>query len=378
MRDVGPVDYYKMRTNITLNKLSIYSSTGLLWRLSLDLLISNIGMLMGLILTLAIWIHKAPITPGQFLVSLITRFWVADIPILTLSCMLGYILSGLYRIGSTENFGKILLIVSRSILTALLIHTLLLYFSRLVIPHSMFVSGWFYIAVLIFSHRFIRAYFQKTYKLVPLATYTERLDHNARDLILLAQQDGWAPPEALPAESPWPYFADDEVLSAATVLQSGRVNQWTGREIQLFQEEFAAHCGVKHAIALANGTVALELALRTFGIGPGDEVVVTPRTFIASASCAVLQGAIPVFADVDRDSQNTTADSIRKVLSRKTKAIITVHLAGWPCDMDAIMELAGRHGVTVIEDCAQAHGAKYNGKPVGSFGHAAAYSFCQD
>jgi dTDP-4-amino-4,6-dideoxygalactose transaminase len=156
------------------------------------------------------------------------------------------------------------------------------------------------------------------------------------------------------------------------------VNQWTGREVEKFQYEFASHCEVKHAIALANGTLALELALKAFGIGPGDEVVVTPRTFIASASCAVLQGAIPVFADVDPNSQNITAETVEKAITPKTRAIIAVHLAGWPCNMDAIMALAGRHNLTVIEDCAQAHGAKYKGKPVGSIGHAAAYSFCQD
>jgi dTDP-4-amino-4,6-dideoxygalactose transaminase len=194
----------------------------------------------------------------------------------------------------------------------------------------------------------------------------------------LSHQDGWTPPEGLPANAAWPYFAEDEVQAAAAVLRSGKVNQWTGEEVERFQEEFAASCGVKHAIALANGSVALELALSTLGIGPGDEVIVTPRTFIASASCAVLQGAIPVFADVDCESQNITAEPIRKVLSPKTKAIIVVHLAGWPCDMDAIMDLARQHNLKVIEDCAQAHGARYKGKPVGSFGHVAAFSFCQD
>jgi hypothetical protein len=124
--------------------------------------------------------------------------------------------------------------------------------------------------------------------------------------------------------------------------------------------------------------VALELALRVLGIGPGDEVIVTPRSFIASASCIVFQGAIPVFADVDRESQNISAESIRKVLSPRTKAIIAVHLAGWPCDMDAIMELAKQHNLKVIEDCAQAQGAKYQDRYVGSFGQVATFSFCQD
>ena len=186
------------------------------------------------------------------------------------------------------------------------------------------------------------------------------------------------PPEGLPDKAAWPYFEDDEVLSAAAVLRSGKINQWTGKEVERFQEDFAEACGVKHVVALANGTVALELALRAYGIGPGDEVVASPRTFIASASCAVLQGAIPVFADVDRNSQNITAETIRKVLTPRTKAIVAVHLAGWPCEMDAIMALAAERNLIVIEDCAQAHGAKYRDRPVGSFGHAAAYSFCQD
>lgn len=176
----------------------------------------------------------------------------------------------------------------------------------------------------------------------------------------------------------WPFFNPDEIEAVNRVLNSGKVNYWTGEEGHSFEREFAAFHGVKHAVALANGTVALELAMHVLGIGPGDEVIVTSRTFIASASCVVLQGATPVFADVDRSTQNITAESIREVLSPRTKAIIAVHLAGWPCDMDAIMELAEEHKLKVIEDCAQAHGAKYKGRYVGSFGHAAAFSFCQD
>jgi hypothetical protein len=277
-----------MRINMPLKNLNAYSSNGLLLRLSFDILVSNIGMLVGMVITLALWVHRAPITPGHFLVDLINKFWVVNIPILSLSCILGYILSGLYRMDNTGNYKRIGLTISKAILAALFLHALLLYFVKVNMPRTMFVSGWFYIGVLLFSSRFVRNYFRKIYKVVPLAMYNMELDHIAKNLNPLAQQDGWAPPEALPAKAPWPHFADDEVLSAAVVLKSGKVNQWTGQELQNFQEEFAAHCGVKHAIALANGTVALELALRVFGIGPGDEVIVTPRTFIASASCAVL------------------------------------------------------------------------------------------
>ncbi|MRR54719.1 MAG: DegT/DnrJ/EryC1/StrS aminotransferase family protein [Deltaproteobacteria bacterium] len=177
---------------------------------------------------------------------------------------------------------------------------------------------------------------------------------------------------------PWPYFAPDEIAAVTAVLASGRVNYWTGEEGRKFEEEFAEYTGCRHAIALANGTVALELALYALGIGPGDEVIVTCRTFIASASCIVMRGATPVMADVDPVSQNITAETVSAVLTSRTRAIIAVHLAGWPCDMDPILDLARKHGLKVIEDCAQAHGATYKGLQVGSLGDMAAFSFCQD
>lgn len=182
-----------------------------------------------------------------------------------------------------------------------------------------------------------------------------------------------------PIRSRWPVYADDEVEAVEEVLRSGRVNALHhGDRCQAFESAFAAACGMPHGIALANGTLALELALRVFDIGPGDEVVVTPRSFVASAACVVARGATPVFADVDPVSQNLTAESIARVLTDRTRAIIVVHLAGWPCAMDEIMTLAGAYGLRVIEDCAQAHGATYHGRPVGSFGDAAAFSFCTD
>lgn len=162
------------------------------------------------------------------------------------------------------------------------------------------------------------------------------------------------------------------------VMLSNKVNYWTGEQCRHFEREFAEWAGARHAVSLANGTVALDLALKALDIGPGDEVVVTPRTFLASVSCIVNSGAVPIFADVDRDSQNITADTIRNVLTPRTRAVICVHLAGWPCDMDPIMELAAEHDLKVIEDCAQAHGARYKGRSVGTFGHVGAWSFCQD
>jgi len=176
----------------------------------------------------------------------------------------------------------------------------------------------------------------------------------------------------------WPYFAPDEIEAAAAVLRSGKVNYWTGEEGRSFEREFAEFTGCRHAVALANGTVALEAALRALGIGPGDEVITTSRSFVASASCAVAVGARPVMADVHPDSQNITAQTIGKALTSRTKAIIAVHLAGWPCEMDPILDLARAHGLRVVEDCAQAHGATYKGRSVGSLGDVAAWSFCQD
>lgn len=180
-----------------------------------------------------------------------------------------------------------------------------------------------------------------------------------------------------PAEH-WPSYTEDEIAAVAATLRSGKVNQMTGDRVYAFQDAYDAYLGRGRSIALANGSVALELALRAWGIGPGDEVVTTPRTFVASASSARLVGATPVFADVDRDSGNITAETIAAAITPRTKAIIPVHLAGWPVDMPAIMELAKERGIKVLEDCAQSHGAEVDGHPVGTFGHAAAFSFCQD
>ncbi len=178
--------------------------------------------------------------------------------------------------------------------------------------------------------------------------------------------------------SPWPYFAKDEIQAVVNVLKSGKVNYWTGEVGREFERAFAQYTGCKHAIALANGTLALELALYAINLKPGDEVIVTPRTFLASASCIVMRGGVPVFADVDLASQNITAETIASVITPKTKAIIAVHLAGWPCEMDKIMALAEKHKLWVIEDCAQAQGARYKNQPIGSWGHFSAFSFCQD
>lgn len=178
--------------------------------------------------------------------------------------------------------------------------------------------------------------------------------------------------------SPWPSFSDEEGDLVRNVLLSNQVNYWTGEHGRKFEQEFAAWCGSQYAVVVANGTVAIDLAWIALGIKPGDEIVVTSRTFLASASSIVNAGAVPVFADVDPDSQNITAETVERVLSPRTKAILAVHLAGWPCEMDGLRELATARGLYLVEDCAQAHGAHYQGKSVGSLGDIAAWSFCQD
>lgn len=184
--------------------------------------------------------------------------------------------------------------------------------------------------------------------------------------------------------SPWPSFTQQEADKVSEVLLSNKVNYWTGQEGREFEKEFAKFADSNFAIAIANGTLALDLALVALNVGARngglltDEVIVTSRTFLASVSSIVTAGAKPVFADVDVNSQNITAQTIESALTINTKAIICVHLAGMPCEMDDIMTLAKKHKVYVIEDCAQAHGAKYKGISVGAIGHIGAWSFCQD
>ena len=202
-------------------------------------------------------------------------------------------------------------------------------------------------------------------------------EEQALDPVRRLALEGGAPVRKEPF-APWPVFAADEIEAVAAVLRSGKVNYWTGEQAHEFEREFARFIGARHAVALANGTAVLELALHTLGIGAGDEVVVPSKTFIASASCVVRVGATPVIADVDPDSQNITAASIEAVLTARTKAVIAVHLAGWPCEMDGILALAKERGLFVVEDCAQSVGARYRGRMTGSIGDIGAYSFCQD
>ena len=176
----------------------------------------------------------------------------------------------------------------------------------------------------------------------------------------------------------WPLYTLKEIRKVRKVLSSNKVNYWTGNECKDFENNFSSWLGVKHSIALANGTVALEAAIKAFNLSEGDEVIVTPRSFIASVSCVITNGATPVFADIDKKSGNITAKSIESKITNKTKGIICVHMAGWPCEMYEILNLAKAHNLFVIEDCAQSHGAKIDDNPVGTLGDVGAWSFCQD
>lgn len=189
--------------------------------------------------------------------------------------------------------------------------------------------------------------------------------------------EGGAPVRSTPMPT-WPAPSDAQVEAVAAVMRSGRINYWTGTEGRTLETEYAERLGRRHALAVANGTLALELALRGFGVGAGDEVVIPARTFMATAGCVVAVGATPVFADIDRDSSDLTADTLEAVVTDRTAAVIVVHVAGWPAEMDEIVGVAREHDLVVVEDCAQAHGATYRGRPVGSLGDAACFSFCQD
>lgn len=181
----------------------------------------------------------------------------------------------------------------------------------------------------------------------------------------------------------WPHFEDDELLAVESVLRSGRVNYWTGTKCRDFEAAWSqslvhASAPPMHSLAMANGSVTLDAALKALNIGPGDEVIVSPRSYVASAMCVVLAGATPVFADIDPESGCITPASCEAVLSPRTRAVIPVHIGGWPCDMPGFVSWARPHGIHIIEDCAQAHGGHINGRPLGTFGTFASWSFCQD
>jgi len=176
----------------------------------------------------------------------------------------------------------------------------------------------------------------------------------------------------------WPSYDRDEIAAATDALRTGRVNYRAGEQGRGFEREFSAYIGTSHAVAVSNGSVALACALRALRLEPGAEVIVSPRTFVASVSEILLAGSLPVFADVDSESQNITPESIDPLINKRTAAIVAVHVAGWPCDMPGINALADLHRLAVIEDCSQSHGAEILGRKAGSWGDMATFSFCQD
>lgn len=392
-----------MSVNRWANRLKTdFTRKEVLVRIAADLFLSNLGLFLGILTTVGIGIFTWNVTPQAFFREMFFNVWLANVPTLTLFCLFAYAVNGLYQGTWNTPYMSRMLAVSRAVLTAFCLFLLWIYITRPLMPRSTMIAGWLFIFILILATRLFWASFSRQYRLVPISSDDVQVEKLVRELELISQQDGWVPPEGLPVKAAWPYFDDDEILAAAAVLRSGKINQWTGEEVEKFQQEFAAFCGVRHAIALTNGSVALDLALHALNIGPGDEVIVTPRSFVASAGCVALRGAKPVFVDVHPDSQNITPESIQRAITPRTRAIVAVHLAGWPCDMDPILEIAEEYRLKVIEDCAQCHGGVYYSRqpgrdtagshgapierdgvrlyprPVGSLGHMAAFSFCQD
>ena len=175
----------------------------------------------------------------------------------------------------------------------------------------------------------------------------------------------------------YPFYNKNIIEKVTKILKSGRVNFWTGNECKKFEKEFSKYVENKYAVALSNGSVALELALKALRLKKGDEIIVSPRSFIISASCTLNLGLKPIFADID-DNGNMNIDEIKRAYNKNVKAIIVVHLNGMSCDLDPILKFAKKNKIFLIEDCAQAHGAIYKGRKVGSFGHISTWSFCQD
>ena len=173
----------------------------------------------------------------------------------------------------------------------------------------------------------------------------------------------------------WPQYGTEEADALLEVLNSGKWGSTSGDVVATFEREFAAYQQAGHAVCLANGTLAIAVALKAAGVGIGDEVIVPPYTFIATASAALFVGAVPVFADVDPDTHLLDPIATEAAITERTKAVVVVHLAGRPADMDAFTALGAKHGLTIVEDAAQAHGAAYKGRAVGAIGDLGTFSF---
>ncbi|MGB7158597.1 MAG: DegT/DnrJ/EryC1/StrS family aminotransferase [Tepidisphaeraceae bacterium] len=173
----------------------------------------------------------------------------------------------------------------------------------------------------------------------------------------------------------WPIYGQPEEQALLRALHSGKWGKIDGSEVATFERRFAEYCGAKHGIAVVNGTVSLRIALMAAGIEAGDEVIIPPYTFLATATAVVEANATPVFVDIDRETFNIDPAAIEAAITPRTRAIIPVHLGGLPCEMDAIMNIAQRHRLVVIEDAAHAHGSEYKGRRVGGIGHVGSFSF---
>ena len=380
---------------LSIRMKSMYDPKGFLLRFGFDLLVANAGMFFGYLITIVYYLLMKQSFSLGWSTELIFKYYLFTLPFFTLACILAFPFSGLYSYGPGSTLIHRLFVIFRSISMAFLIFIFGIYLFHQIgdnqyfkLPRSSFLSGWVIALILMMSIRGGRIILYKNFIIMPLMG-KNRLPNFRKKLRIVENESGWVSGEnvvdtrgkATPIASRfalWPYFDEYMIHQVSSVLRSGKVNQWTGDQNFLFGSEFAEVSGCKYAVAVANGTAALELALHALDISPGDEVIVPCRTFIASASSVVMCGATPVPVDIDRESQNLTPQTIEKALSPRTKAIIAVHLAGWPCEMEPIMALARKHGIKVIEDCAQAHGAMYKGQPIGSIGDIAAFSFCQD
>jgi len=365
-----------------------YNRMGFVLRMGCDLAVVNMALLFGYLMTI---VYKIVILgkddPG-WARGLLLYEWLPSVPLFSIACVLAFMGAGLYSRTVGYGPGKRLFTAFIAVSLAFLLHVFFMYCVQSILPRSSVVSGWCFALILIVLVRVGRSMFYRRFVVLPRVDDTQSFQES-RNAEVMASEFGWVSPQKVAkmtgGEFPfpvrfalWPYFGQEEIQAAVSVLRSGKVNRWTGTEGAGFDREFADFCECEHGISVANGTVAIELALRALGVGPGDEVIVPCRTFIGSASPVLVCGAKPVIVDIDRSTQTLTADTIRPALNENTKVIVAVHLAGWPCDMGPIMELADEHGLHVIEDCAQAHGAKYRGRPVGSLGHVATFSFCQD
>ena len=179
-------------------------------------------------------------------------------------------------------------------------------------------------------------------------------------------------------EKNWPNFSKKLISKVGSILASGKINYTDGPYGIKFEKKFSEFVGNKYSIAICNGTAALEVAIRSLRLPKNSEIIVSARSFFSSASCIVNTGHTPVFADVSLLTQNISIDDIEKKITKKTKAIICVHLAGLPCDIYNIKKIADKKKIKIIEDCSQAHGASINNKQVGSFGDVSTWSFCND